>query len=52
MDHLKDSYKVKNGYTNETERISFSIEIHKCQVNEPGDVCKSDEEIEQYLSKL
>ena len=29
MDNL-DELKVKNGYSNQTERISFQVEIHKC----------------------
>ena len=30
-DHkLTEFYKIKNGYTNSTERFSFSLEIHKC----------------------
>ena len=43
MDHLKDFYRVLNGYTNKTERVNFSIEVHRC--TDPNDNCESDEEI-------
>ena len=30
MDVMKDYIQIKNSYTNQTERVSFSIEISKC----------------------
>ena len=36
MEHLGDFYKIKNGYTNRTERVSFSLEIHQCDADLPG----------------
>ena len=52
MDHLDSFYKIKNGYTNLTERVSFSVEVHKCYVNNPKDICKSPTEIEEVMSMI
>ena len=52
MDHLDEFYKIKNGYNNQTERISFAIEVHKCYVNGPEDICKSPTEIEEVMSMI
>jgi len=30
MEGIEDKWNLKNGYTNMTERTSFSIEIFKC----------------------
>lgn len=50
MEALEEYYKVKNGYTNTTERISFSIEVHKCLVTKTQKSCKTDLEIEKLMS--
>jgi len=42
--------KLKNGYFNTTERISFSIEIIKCnKKTDPS--CKAEEAIEKLLTQ-
>ena len=52
MDSLDSFYKIKNGYTNQTERASFSIEVHKCNIDHDGPLCKSDTEINEILEML
>ena len=42
-------YRLKNGYTNRNERVSFSIDIYKCDGNK---FCKSDGQIEQALKNM
>jgi len=41
-------YKVKNAYSNETLRNSFSVEIVKCS-EQISNVCKTDEEVRAML---
>ena len=41
MESLASILKIKNGYTNSTERTSFSIEVHLCDVNEANNTCAS-----------
>lgn len=42
---------VKNDYANETERISFSLDIVKCN-KDTNKNCKSDKEIEHFLNNI
>jgi hypothetical protein len=42
-------YMVQNLYANKDERKSFSIQVFKC--TQGPDICKSDEDIEAFLSK-
>ena len=46
-----DFYKVLNGYTNETERNSFSISIYKCSTSF-GNYCQSNARIEQFSKQV
>ena len=41
--HISEYYKLKNGYGNETERYSISLEIIKCNSDSIHNYdCKSD----------
>jgi hypothetical protein len=42
-------YNVKNGYSNLKDRLSFSVEIWKCNKKMNAN-CKEDEEIERLLN--
>lgn len=46
--HYQDIWKVKNSYTNKTERISFNIEIIECE----GPGCESPSNISKLLDNL
>ena len=48
---LNEYFVIKNGYTNRTERLSFSIEIHKCN-DRYNPECKPNEEIVDLLDKI
>ena len=41
---LRDHLQIKNGYSNETERISFELNIVKCKKSEDVN-CKLDREV-------
>ena len=43
--------KLKNAYTNSNERVSFAVEIIKCDINEDS-TCKTELEIEGLLNEL
>ena len=43
MEKIKEHFEVKNGYINKHERVSFSVEIVKCNDDIHEDVqCKND----------
>jgi len=50
-DEFIDWYKVKNSYSNQTERNSFQITIRKCNPKIEK-ICDSDFKIEQVLNQL
>lgn len=52
MDYLKEFYKIKNGFTNHTERVSFSMEVHLCDANVPSNECASNSEMELVVKQL
>ena len=39
---------MKNGYTNTEDRVSFSVEIVRCNPDE-GDICKPETEVTKVL---
>ena len=46
-------YQVQNGYTNETQRNSFSVEILTCMnIHDEKDFCKSTTEIQEFLEVI
>ena len=46
-------YMIKNVYANETERVSISLQIVKCNKNlNKNQICKSDREIEAFLDNV
>lgn len=47
-DDFKKFWQVKNGYTNETERISFSVEIVKCNDAD----CKSEAQTQKIMNLM
>ena len=49
LEAINDQLQVKNGYSNNEDRISFGIEIHKC---DNSDECKSDDEISTFLDNV
>jgi len=51
MDSIKDILKLKNGYLNNEDRISFSVEIEKCNSLENPN-CKKDAAIQKVLDVL
>ena len=51
IENIAEYYEIKNGYTNSTERISFSIEIVKCN-RELGEECHDDQYVEKVLSYM
>jgi len=51
-ERVEEYYKLKNSYSNFTERISFSIEIIKCDNETNNYQCKSDEVIKDFVSHL
>jgi len=42
IDKIKDHFQIKNGYNNKHERISFSVEIVKCNDDSSKVKCKND----------
>ncbi len=48
VDSVNNIYKIKNGYTNYKNRISFSIEIDVCNREVRFD-CKSDDQITELM---
>jgi hypothetical protein len=49
-DEAKELYKIVNGYSNSKKRVSFSIDIFKCEEKELfKNTCKSDPEIKKLL---
>ena len=49
-DEIKEIYMILNGYSNRKKRVSFSIDIYKCEENKVfKNTCKSDPEIEELL---
>lgn len=46
-----DYWKIKNSYSNDTERKSFSLEIRKC-METPKNKCKSPNEVQQFLNNV
>ena len=51
IDNSVNKYMIKNGYSNETLRNSFSIEVHKC-IPSLNPNCKSDSEINWFLQSI
>jgi hypothetical protein len=53
-DEADDIYKIMNSYTNQTKRISFSINIFKCQVKKYINLneCASDDKIDLFLQNV
>ena len=49
MQAIKDDLQIKNSYTNQNERISFSFEVVRCSVPPPGKTCKDDTEMDALL---
>ena len=52
FDAIKDYWRIKNGYTNQTERLSFSIEILKCNEDNYHGTCASDPDIDVVLKNI
>lgn len=48
INKIADYFQIKNAYANTTERISFSVEIVKCNP-EFSQTCKSDETVQKFL---
>lgn len=48
---LEEMYKIKNSYTDQEERISFSIEIEKCS-SKTRNFCKKDGTIQAFLNNV
>ena len=48
---LENHLYIKNGYSNQTERISFSIDIIPCE-KEEDDSCQDADKIELALSNI
>ena len=43
-------YKILNGYSNRMKRVSFSVDIYKCEEKKfIGNKCKDDKEIKKLL---
>ena len=45
MEKMESFFRIKNGYTNNIDRSSFSLDIVKCR----GEFCKSDSQINDLL---
>lgn len=46
-----EKFKIKNSYSNTTERGYFAIKIRKCEIK-IDKICKNDAEIEKLLEHL
>ena len=53
-ERMKAFWQVKNAYTNKGDRVSFSMEIHKCGAHKGNapDYCQNDEAIRKLFDKL
>ena len=49
---LGDWYRLKNSYSNVTERSSFSLEVITCNEQTFNGTCASDDDIEQFVEHL
>ena len=47
MDIIKEHLRIKNGYTNSNERISFSVQVVNCSDN-----CESKEKVAQVMKQV
>jgi len=45
---LEDEWRIRNGYANETDRVSFEIDIFKCNKDKNPN-CGEDEDIDKVL---
>ena len=48
---MEENIKLKNGYTNKTERVSFSFDIVRCN-KEFDKGCESSKKIKQVLKEI
>lgn len=48
MDSIRESFGLKNGYSDDQDRMSFSIEIITCS----GTDCKSQSDIKDLIDCL
>ncbi len=51
MDIVSSKFTLKNGYSSQGERTSFSIEYQKCDSTRRND-CKTDTDIEGLLNNI
>lgn len=56
MEHIKEFWKLKNGYSNQNERVSFNIQAAVCDnstFDESADVkCAPEEDIIYLLERI
>jgi len=51
VEKIKDYFMIKNGYSNDEDRVSFSVEIVKCN-EEEGETCKNKELVSKLLNSM
>ena len=47
-EHLKEQYKLRNGYESRKDRTAISFQIIACN-SEMTEACKKDEDIKEFL---
>ena len=50
-ENIPDFYRIKNSYSNVTERLSFNLEIITCNIDVHND-CATDEDISEFSDKI
>ena len=48
LENIKEFLQIKNGYSNVKDRISFSLEINNCDINQDEN-CKTEEQIKKLF---
>jgi hypothetical protein len=49
---MKHLYRIKNTYGDQKERISFSVEIEKCENKQDPTYCKRDQTMKDFLNNI